>query len=150
MTGGPTAILDTAITGATADGVISPGEYVAAVFATFLVALTIAPVPSASVVTLPPALGAVGVPIDGIGILLGIDRIPDMFRTVVNVSGDVAAAAVVAFYLSADAAGLYRPWRGAPISRELTRTAACWLVVVPLTVLFSYVVGSVDPARRFG
>lgn len=74
---------------------VSPGELIAALFATFLVALTIAPVPSASVVTLPPALAAVGVPLDGVGILLGIDRIPDMFRTVVNVTGDVAAAAVV-------------------------------------------------------
>jgi proton glutamate symport protein len=74
---------------------ISPGQIVAALFATFLVALTIAPVPSASVVTLPPALSAMGVPLDGIGLMLGIDRIPDMFRTVVNVTGDVAAAAVV-------------------------------------------------------
>ena len=74
---------------------VSPGEVIAALFATFLVALTIAPVPSASVVTLPPALAAVAVPLDGLGILLGIDRIPDMFRTVVNVIGDVAATAVV-------------------------------------------------------
>jgi len=74
---------------------VSPGELIAAMFATFLVALTIAPVPSASVVTLPPALAAVGVPLDGLGILLGIDRIPDMFRTVVNVTGNVAATAVV-------------------------------------------------------
>jgi Na+/H+-dicarboxylate symporter len=74
---------------------IAPGALAAAVLATFLVALTIAPVPSASVVTLPPALAAMGVPIDGLGILLGIDRIPDMFRTVVNVTGDVAATAVV-------------------------------------------------------
>jgi len=74
---------------------ISPGELLAALFATFLVALTIAPVPSASVVTLPPALAAVGVPLDGLGMMLGIDRIPDMFRTVVNVTGDVAAVAIV-------------------------------------------------------
>jgi Na+/H+-dicarboxylate symporter len=74
---------------------VSPGELIAALFATFLVALTIAPVPSASVVTLPPALAAVGVPLDGLGILLGIDRIPDMFRTVVNVTGNVVATAVV-------------------------------------------------------
>ncbi|MEX1999472.1 MAG: dicarboxylate/amino acid:cation symporter [Gemmatimonadales bacterium] len=66
-----------------------------AVFATFLVALTIAPVPSASVMTLPPAMVALGIPLDGIAVLLGVDRIPDMFRTVVNVMGDVAAVAVV-------------------------------------------------------
>ncbi|MDH3495610.1 MAG: dicarboxylate/amino acid:cation symporter [Gemmatimonadota bacterium] len=66
-----------------------------AVLATFLVALTIAAVPSASVMTLPPALAAVGVPLDGLGMLLGIDRIPDMFRTVVNVTGDMVACVVV-------------------------------------------------------
>lgn len=74
---------------------MSPGELVAALFAIFLVALTIAPVPSASVVTLPPALAALGVPLDGLGLLLGIDRIPDMFRTVVNVTGDMVAVTVV-------------------------------------------------------
>jgi Na+/H+-dicarboxylate symporter len=46
-------------------------------------------------VTLPPALAAVGVPLDGLGILLGIDRIPDSFRTAVSVTGDVAAVVVV-------------------------------------------------------
>ena len=66
-----------------------------AVLATFLVALTVAAVPSASVMTLPPALGALGIPLDGMAVLLGIDRIPDMFRTVVNVMGDVGAAVVV-------------------------------------------------------
>ena len=82
---------------------VGPGELIAALFATFLVALTIAPVPSASVVTLPPALAAVGVPIDGLGIMLGIDRIPDMFRTVVNVTGSVVATAVVRRTADADA-----------------------------------------------
>ena len=82
---------------------VGPGELIAALFATFLVALTIAPVPSASVVTLPPALAAVGVPIDGLGLMLGIDRIPDMFRTVVNVTGSVVATAVVRRTADADA-----------------------------------------------
>jgi len=74
---------------------LAPGELVAAWLVLFFVALTIAPVPSASVVTLPPALAAVGVPLDGLGILLGIDRIPDSFRTAVSVTGDVAAVVVV-------------------------------------------------------
>jgi len=45
--------------------------------------------------TLPPALVAMGVPLDGLGILLGIDRIPDMFRTAVSVTGDVAMCAAL-------------------------------------------------------
>lgn len=75
---------------------IAPAALVGAVVATFLVALTVAAVPSASVMTLPPAFGALGIPMDGLAVLLGVDRIPDMFRTVVNVMGDLGAAAVVA------------------------------------------------------
>ena len=37
----------------------------------------------------------IGVPLEGLGILLGVDRIPDMFRTATNVAGDMAAAALV-------------------------------------------------------
>jgi Na+/H+-dicarboxylate symporter len=77
-------------------GVSVPASAVAgAVLATFLVAMTVAPVPSASVMTLAPALDAVGVPLAGLGILLGVDRVPDMFRTATNVIADVAAATVV-------------------------------------------------------
>lgn len=67
----------------------------AAILATFLVSLTVAPVPSSSVVTLAPALDAVGVPIAGLAIILGIDRIPDMMRSAVNVVSQISAAALV-------------------------------------------------------
>jgi len=66
-----------------------------AVLATFLVAFTVAGVPSASVVTLAPALSQVGVPLDGLGVLLGVDRIPDMLRTAVNVTGTITASVVL-------------------------------------------------------
>ena len=61
----------------------------------FLVAMSVAPVPSASIVTLAPILEAAGVPAAGLGILLGIDRIPDMFRSATNITGHVACAVVV-------------------------------------------------------
>ena len=67
----------------------------AAILATFLVSLTVAPVPSSSVVTLAPALDAVGVPIAGLAIVLGIDRIPDMMRSGVNILAQVSAAVLV-------------------------------------------------------
>jgi Na+/H+-dicarboxylate symporter len=67
----------------------------AAMLATFFVSLTVAPVPSSSVVTLAPALEAVGVPVAGLAIVLGIDRIPDMLRSGVNVLAQASAAAVV-------------------------------------------------------
>jgi Na+/H+-dicarboxylate symporter len=67
----------------------------AAMVATFLVSLTVAPVPSSGVVTMAPALDAVGVPVAGLAIVLGIDRIPDMMRTAVNILGQISAAALV-------------------------------------------------------
>jgi len=67
----------------------------AAMLATFLVSLTVAPVPSSSVVTLAPALDAVGVPVAGLALVLGIDRIPDMMRSGVNILAQVSAAVLV-------------------------------------------------------
>ena len=67
----------------------------AAMVATFLVSLTVAPVPSSGVVTMAPALDAVGVPVSGLAIMLGIDRIPDMMRTAVNILGQISTAVLV-------------------------------------------------------
>jgi Na+/H+-dicarboxylate symporter len=67
----------------------------AVLLATFLVSLTVAPVPSSSVVTMAPALDAVGVPVAGLALMLGIDRIPDMMRSGVNILGQVSAAVLV-------------------------------------------------------
>ncbi len=67
----------------------------AAILATFLVSLTVAPVPSSGVVTMAPALDTIGVPVAGLAILLGIDRIPDMMRSAVNVLGQISTAVLV-------------------------------------------------------
>lgn len=67
----------------------------AAMLATFLVSLTVAPVPSSGVVTMAPALDAVGVPVAGLAIVLGIDRIPDMMRSAVNVLAQMSTAVLV-------------------------------------------------------
>jgi len=67
----------------------------AAMLATFLVSLTVAPVPSSGVVTMAPALDAIGVPVAGLALILGIDRIPDMMRSAINILGQVSAAVLV-------------------------------------------------------
>jgi DAACS family dicarboxylate/amino acid:cation (Na+ or H+) symporter len=64
--------------------------------AVFLASLTVAAVPAGSVVSLAPALATAGLPAAGLGLLLGLDRLPDMFRTLANVTGHLSAAAVVA------------------------------------------------------
>lgn len=71
------------------------GAWGGAALACFFAAATVAPVPSAGVMTLAPALDAVGVPMAGLGILLGVDRVPDMFRSATNMTGHMAAAVIV-------------------------------------------------------
>ena len=72
------------------------------ILATFLVSLTVAGVPSASLVTLAPALDVAGVPFAGVGMLFGIDRIPDMLRTAANVTGHMTTSVVVERLSGAD------------------------------------------------
>ena len=66
-----------------------------AVLATFIVSFTVAGIPAGGVFSLAPAFGSVGIPLDGLAILLGVDRIPDMARTTTNVAGVLAAAVVM-------------------------------------------------------
>ncbi len=61
-----------------------------------LASIGTAGVPLAGTVTLTLILAAIHVPIEGIALILAVDRLPDMMRTVANVLGDVAGALVVA------------------------------------------------------
>ena len=53
-------------------------------------------VPGGSIIVMVPVLMAAGIPVEGVGILLGADTIPDMFRTTTNVTGHMAAAVILA------------------------------------------------------
>jgi Na+/H+-dicarboxylate symporter len=48
--------------------------------------------------SLTPLFLAIGLPAEGIGILIAVDAIPDTFATVLNTTGDLAAAALVASF----------------------------------------------------
>jgi Na+/H+-dicarboxylate symporter len=52
-------------------------------------------IPGGSILIMLPVLLAVGLPVEGIGILLGVDTVPDMFRTTANVTGDMTVATVI-------------------------------------------------------
>ncbi|MCC7463036.1 MAG: dicarboxylate/amino acid:cation symporter [Gammaproteobacteria bacterium] len=60
-------------------------------------------VPAGSLPVIAMILGMIGVPVEGIGLVLGVDRLLDMCRTTVNVSGDLAIAAIVSRGEPADA-----------------------------------------------
>ena len=61
-----------------------------------LTSFSIPGIPGGSIIAMVPVLSAVGLPLEGIGILLGVDTIPDMFRTAANVTGQMSAATIVA------------------------------------------------------
>jgi Na+/H+-dicarboxylate symporter len=52
-------------------------------------------VPSGSIIFMGMVLHSVGIPIEGIGVILGVDRVLDMFRTTVNITGDSAITLIV-------------------------------------------------------
>lgn len=60
-----------------------------------LTSFSVPGVPGGSILVMVPVLLAAGLPVEGVGILLGVDTIPDMFRTTTNVTGHMAAAAIV-------------------------------------------------------
>ncbi len=61
-----------------------------------LTSIGVAGIPAASLVAITVILGAIGLPLEGIGLLLVTDRILDMMRTAVNVFSDSCAAVVIA------------------------------------------------------
>jgi len=53
-------------------------------------------VPGAGLVTLAMVLQEAGLPVEGIALIIGVDRLLDMVRTAVNITGDAAVSLVVA------------------------------------------------------
>ena len=60
-----------------------------------LASIGTAGVPGAGMVMLAMVLSSVGLPLDGIALVAGVDRIFDMGRTVVNITGDASCALIV-------------------------------------------------------
>jgi len=75
---------------------LSTTQQVTVVLAAVLAGIGTAGVPGGSLPVIVLVLQSVGVPGEGIGVILGVDRILDMSRTVLNVTGDITAAMYVA------------------------------------------------------
>ena len=71
------------------------GDQLGLVLSVTLASIGTASVPGASIPLLAMLLTTVGVPIEGVGIILGIDRVLDMCRTAVNVTGDLVGVVIV-------------------------------------------------------
>ena len=60
-----------------------------------LLSFSVPGIPGGSIIMMAPVLMAAGVPLDGLGILLAVDTIPDMFRTTTNVTADMSVAVIL-------------------------------------------------------
>jgi proton glutamate symport protein len=76
------------------------GQQVIIFMTASLAAIGAAAIPGAGLITMSIVLGAVGLPLEGIGLILAVDRLLDMFRTTVNVFGDAVGAIVVDSFLT--------------------------------------------------
>ena len=74
---------------------LDPVRLLTIVLTVIVMTFSIPGVPAGSIIALVPVLGAAGIPIEGVGILLAVDTIPDMFRTTTNVTADLAAATIL-------------------------------------------------------
>ncbi|WP_294962257.1 dicarboxylate/amino acid:cation symporter [Sulfurimonas sp.] len=72
------------------------GNYITIILTATLASIGTAGVPGAGLIMLSLVLASVGLPIEGIAIIAGIDRILDMARTTVNVTGDAMVSLLVA------------------------------------------------------
>jgi Na+/H+-dicarboxylate symporter len=74
---------------------LAPAQMMTIAVTAVLTSFSVPGVPGGSILVMVPVLLAADLPVDGIGILLGVDTIPDMFRTTTNVTGHMAAASIL-------------------------------------------------------
>jgi Na+/H+-dicarboxylate symporter len=75
---------------------LAPADFLTVVLTATLASIGTAAVPSAGLIMLAMVLNQVGLPVEGIGLIIGVDRLLDMLRTAVNVTGDSAVSCFVA------------------------------------------------------
>jgi len=75
---------------------LGPQDYLLVILTASLASIGTAAVPGVGLIMLALVLGQVGLPLEGIGLIIGVDRILDMMRTAVNVTGDGMVATTVA------------------------------------------------------
>lgn len=75
---------------------LGPAEYATVIATATLASIGTAGVPSVGLITLSMVFNAVGLPLEGVALIMGIDRILDMCRTAVNITGDAVVTSIVA------------------------------------------------------
>ena len=71
-------------------------EYLLVIVTATLASIGTAGIPSVGLITLGLVLNQVGLPMEGVALILGIDRLLDMSRTAINVTGDIIVTKLIA------------------------------------------------------
>jgi len=74
---------------------LGPAQLATIALTAIVVSFSVPGIPGGTIIAMVPVLMAAGLPIEGAGIMLGVDTIPDMFRTTANVTGHMTAAVVL-------------------------------------------------------
>lgn len=74
---------------------LTPPQLASVVFAVILASFAVPGIPGGSIIAMVPVLAAANLPLDGVGILLAVDTIPDMFRTTANLTGTMTLTAIL-------------------------------------------------------
>ena len=75
---------------------LTPTDYLTVIATATLASIGTAGVPSVGLNTLSMVFASVGLPVEAIAMIMGIDRILDMARTMVNITGDAMCTVIVA------------------------------------------------------
>lgn len=75
--------------------VLGPAQLATVFVAAVATSLTAPGVPGGSIIIMAPVLASANIPVAGVGILLAVDTIPDMFRTVANVTGWLSVGSIL-------------------------------------------------------
>jgi Na+/H+-dicarboxylate symporter len=75
---------------------LTAGQLLMVVLTATLASIGTAAVPGVGLITLALVLQQAGLPVEGVALIIGVDRILDMVRTMVNVTGDATVATIVA------------------------------------------------------
>ena len=75
---------------------LSLNDYMTVILTATIASVGTAGIPSVGLVTLSMVLSSAGLPVEGIAMIMGIDRILDMARTAINTTGDASGTMIVA------------------------------------------------------
>ena len=76
---------------------LTPVQLLMVILTATLASIGTAAVPGVGLITLSLVLTQAGLPVEGVALIIGVDRLLDMLRTAVNVTGDATVATVVAY-----------------------------------------------------